>query len=509
MQPLPTRPKLVSGPSRHVYDAIVLGGQLGGALSAALLAKRGYRVLLVEHDGLGVGYEHGDYLLPYAPFVSPGLKAMPAAEDAFNELGLSTTIQRGLKPSTPGLQLILARHRMDLFVDPAKRAAEFRRELGPAGGDHFQAAFENLIRMHEPTDGYFRKPEHFPPGAWLDRWSFSRGCKPFPGLTAAAPEPVDHPAARLLFSLAPFISYLAAPTPLLLARTLSSVLDASSRYPGGREGLREVVMKKLTDLGGDYLGQETGGSSVVEQLSFEGGKLLGVKVLESDTVYRAPYFIASTDAGALRRLIPEKNRQRSLSNALELLTMPRFLFTVNWVCPAELMPKGMGELLLMETEPQLGPLLIQVTPARKRAGRVEDESLRVVCVAASVPSSIRELGEAHMQTLAERISSHLDSLFPFLRSRLLLRSAPYLDAGGVRGSRLLPHPLYAVDPEHSALGLTGLNPQTPTKNLFLANREVFPGLGLEGELLAAVQAADRVQGLLNKANPLAGNSQRF
>ena len=36
------------------------------------------------------------------------------------------------------------------------------------------------------------------------------------------------------------------------------------------------------------------------------------------------------------------------------------------------------------------------------------------------------------------------------------------------------------------------------KNLFLASREVLPGLGLEGELLAGVRAAKLVHLLLNK-----------
>src|SRR5690348_9459659 len=113
--PTPPRTRLSVGPSRHVYDAIIFGGQLGGALCAALLAKRGHRVLLVEHDGLGAGYEHEGFLLPFGPFIVPPLRAMPAAEEAFTELALTTTFQRAVRLHQPDLQLILPRHRMDLF----------------------------------------------------------------------------------------------------------------------------------------------------------------------------------------------------------------------------------------------------------------------------------------------------------------------------------------------------------------------------------------------------------
>jgi phytoene dehydrogenase-like protein len=501
MQPLPTRPKLAAGPSRHVYDVVVLGGQIGGALSAALLAKRGCRVLLVEHDGLGVGYEFKDFVLPYAPFIAPSLKSMPAAETAFTELGLNTTVQRALRPATPTLQVILPKHRVDLFADPGRRKKELRRELGATGED-VDTALTQISKLHESTDSYFKDPPNFPPDGWMDKWQFERSLKKFPNVTATAPTPGDDPASRLIFGLTPFVTYQAELSGLGISRTLSATLESPNRYPGGREGLREILIKKLSDLGGDYLGPEGNTSAVVESLSFEGGKLVGLKVMQSEVIYRAPYVIAATDAGALRRLLPEKKRHRALSEALEMLNPQRFLFTVNWVAPAELLPKAMGELLILDTDAELGPLLVQAGPARKVGGKVEDESLRVVCASASVPAGTRELGEAHMQKLVERIGAQLDRLMPFVRQKLLASSAPYLDAGGVRGSRLLPHPLYPVAIEQSVLGITGLAPKTPTKNLFLASREVLPGLGLEGELLAGVQAAQSVQELLKKMDPL-------
>src|SRR5512132_2148533 len=117
---MPTKappPKLSSGPSRHVYDVIIIGSQLGGALAAALLAKKGYRVLLLEHDGLGPGYEHDGFVLPFAPFVMPPLKAMPALDETFAEIGLTTQLARAMRPHAPDLQLILPEHRVDLHHD--------------------------------------------------------------------------------------------------------------------------------------------------------------------------------------------------------------------------------------------------------------------------------------------------------------------------------------------------------------------------------------------------------
>jgi hypothetical protein len=364
------------------------------------------------------------------------------------------------------------------------------------------SAWTRLTALHEATGAFFKKPLHFPPEGLFGGWKLDRELRKFPAVTSPAPTPGEDPASRLLFSLTPFVTFLTETPDLSVSRALSSILESPNRFPGGREGLREILLKKFSDLGGDYLGPEDAQSSVVENLSFEGSKLVGVKVMGSDTVYRAPYVVASTDAGALRRLIPDKKRQRALSEALELIDTKRFLFCVNWIVPVELLPKGMGELLILDTDQELGPLLLQVVPARRQGGRVEDESLRVICAAAIVPAATRELGEPAQQKLVERIASQLERLMPFVREKLLLQSAPYLDARGARGSRLLPHPLYQALGEPQPLGVLGLPPVTPAKNLLLASREVFPGLGLEGEFLAATQAADRVQEALKKLDPL-------
>src|SRR6266849_5285016 len=184
MPVLPTRPKIAAGPSRRVYDVIVVGGQLGGAMAAALLAKRGYRVMLVEHDGMGYGYEHGNFLLPYAPFVAPQLRAMPQVEEAFAELGLTTTIQRSLKSHVPDLQLILPKARVDLPHDETKRLAELQRVFGNRG-EQLHAELKNAAAQHEQSDPFFKERPELPPNGVLEAWALKKQIRKYPGLEAA------------------------------------------------------------------------------------------------------------------------------------------------------------------------------------------------------------------------------------------------------------------------------------------------------------------------------------
>ncbi len=491
--------KLSSGPTRHVYDVIVLGGQLGGPLAAALLAKRHLRVLYVDHDGLGPGYEHGDWLLPYGPFVSPPLKSMPVVDEALIELGIHTTVQHAMRPHEPGLQLVFPKHRLDLHADETKRLAELTREFGESG-ERVHAALARMSAQHEQSDRFFKDVE-LPPVGPFGPWKLRREIQRRPALREAPALEGQEDPGKLVRELLPFVTWLDAPeTPLAQTRPLSQVLKSPNYWPGGRDGLRELLVRRLIDLGGDVVSRETSDAWIAEQLNFEGRKLVGVQLLQSKAVYRAGAFIAATDAGAIRRLIPEKKHHRKLTGLFDLVETKRYLFTVNWVLAEELLPRGMGELLLTRAQDELGAMLVQVHRARKANGE-EDPNSRVVCAGVFVPAGTRDLGEEHLLGLKARIELELERLIPFARGRLQLSSAPYLDAGSVRGSRLLPHPLLSIDTESFA-GITGIGPQTPVKNLFLASREVLPGLGFEGELLAGIRAARLVQQTIHKKNPL-------
>jgi phytoene dehydrogenase-like protein len=497
------RLQLPSGPSRHVYDVIVLGSQMGGALTAALLAKRNHRVLLIDHDGTGTGYEHGGFMLPYAPSIAPALKTMPAVEEAFTELGLTTHVQRALRSHLPELQLVLPRHRVDLHADPARRRAELSREFGDTA-ESLLSALASTASQHEQSDAFFKDQPALPPDGFFEGWGLRKKIRQHPGLAASPSLSTTTPPGALLRGLLPFLVYLDEPSsPLALTRPLSQALQAPQRFPGGNEGLREMLVRRLTELGGDVLTRENSESFVVEEISFDGARFAGVKLVRSEIIYRASCMVAAMDSGSLRRLITDRKRHRGLLEQLDASTAKSILFSVNWVVPADALPRGMGELLLIQTgDVELTPLLIQVHPARAPGGK-EDESLRVLCAGAFVPASVRELGEEHLQALAKRIDAQLDALMPFTREKRVLRSAPYLDAGGVRGSRLMPHPLYSFESE-AVLGVTGLKQRTPAKNILLAGREVLPGLGLEGEFLAGMRAAKLAQEMLNKKNPLKG-----
>lgn len=491
----PTRTN--TGPTRHVYDVAVIGGQLSGAIAAALLARRGYQVLYVEHDGNGNGYHHDGWTLPYSPFVMPPLKALSSLEEVATELGVTTALQRALKMPTPMLQLVRPGVRLDVFAEAGRLATEARRALGE-GGPAFAAAFGEAVLAAERSELFLREKPELPPEGIFGKYKFNRLADRHASLKAPS-NLSDEPLEKLVKGLTPFLTYSMAAYGLAATRPLALALSGLYTIPGGREGLREVFLSRLKELGGDVLLHDE--STVAETLAFDGNTLTGLKLVRSDTIYKTGCVLCATDGGALRRLLPDKKRHRELSETLDGAQAQEILFTLNQVLPERALPRGMGELVLWESEdPELGAMLVQVQPA-KRSSDPGGEEMRTVCAAAFVPATARELGEDHLKTLADRISGQLELLMPFSKSKVVLESAPYLHASGVRGSRMLPHPHLAFE-EESLLGITGLPARAPAKHLFLASREVLPGLGFEGEVLTALRVSKLVQETLKKNDPL-------
>lgn len=493
-------------PATHrVYDACVIGSQLGGVVAGALLARRGYRVVHVDHDGLGPSYEDQGWLLPWVPALLPSPRLFPAAEAALQELGLLADVQRGLEPSGPDLQLLLPRARLELARDPARRAAELRREW-PADAERLEAALAGLAARFDGATPFLASRPPLPPAGLRERWDLGRALRATPPGAEGEPGPFagleSQPMVRGLSVLARFLGYLDGELPpLAAARLLGAATRGSHRIPGGVETLREMIRRKIAESRGELLGGE-GGGAVAEALAFDDRRAAAVRVAGSKDDFAARVFLLATDAPAARRLLPEAEREGKRGRLLAGLRAERQLAAVNWVLSPQALPPGLGDtaLVLPEGGDEDEAVFLQVSPARRAPGKGDrQEGVQVLCAAGFLPAAARDQGEAALAAWAARIRESLAGALPFFDQHILVESLPLLAAPRERrGSRLMPHPLYRVAAP-GPLGITGLPTRSPWANVLFAGREVIPGLGIEGEFHAGLQAAAAAERLLGKA----------
>jgi hypothetical protein len=490
---LPDKPRFTAAASARVYDVIVLGSSLGAAFTAALLARRGFRVLWADEAG-AAAYTHQGFLWPSDIRPLPPPKAVPLLDDALAELGLNTQVTRALRPVVPALQLVLPRHRLDLPVDDAFRLAECTREFGN-GGARLAQRVKELASAHAATDAFLRSPEALPPTGLLSRWRSRRAAASTASLNAPSPLSDTEPAEHLLGQATRFLVYQESPGPLAIQRSLGQLLAGPQRFPGGLGGLRELLSHRFQELGGTVLVQDGLPGSSVQALSVERGRPVGLEVRGSEATHRARFLLSALDSPELWTLLPEELRT-SRPEALQSPLATHAVLAVHWVLPEPALPRALGELVLADDVGGVGTLLVQVGPARRADARAEEPTLRLVTGAAVFPADV---AAERIRTQVARLEEAVARLLPFSRARALARSIPQLDAPAPRPGHLL-HPLFPrpAKPSWEALGVSAT---TPWPTLLRAGREVCPGLGLEGELLAGLGAVARVQHASQKRKP--------
>ena len=505
--------------TQRVYDVCIIGSQLGGAVAGALLARRNYRVLHIDHDGLGTSYEDAGYMLPYAPVVIPAPRSFPAAQDVLTELGLTTDLSRQLEPAHPDLQLLLPRHRIDLHRDPAQREAELRREW-PADAQKLESALSQLSKLFDAASPFMKAMPPLPAIGFSERRQVAKAIR-FAASAPGAPrgkvgqadplaEIEDHPLIQALSSFYGHLSYLdGEPSPLAKTRLLGGALHGTFRLPGGYESLREMCRRKIAESRGELLGAGPESEpAIAESFEIDSGRIASVRLAGSPDAYVARAFILATDAPAVRRLIPASERNGKLSKLLDKIRPEQQLLSINLVVKAAALPPALGDTVLAVLDGKAGDaaersILLQVLPARRDGKRGQGEVVpdeRILSAAAFVPTNVRDQGESYLLERAARIRAAVADAVPFFERHLVAESVPAVAAaanGRARGSRLLPHPLYRVTLD-STLGVTGLPVRAPYRNLFFAGREVVPGLGIEGEFHAGLQAANVVGALLGR-----------
>jgi hypothetical protein len=499
--------------TQRIYDVCVIGSQLGGVVAGALLARRGFRVLHVAHDDPGPSYVDGGYVLPWGPVVVPAPRYLPAAEAVLAELGLTTDLSRALEPSDPDLQLLLPRHRVDLTREAAVLRSELKREW-PREAERLEAGLGELATMFDFAGFFLRAAPPLPPDGFGERRAMKKAVKLASTAPNAPVEPVgkalpfaalqEHELVRSLVSAHRFLTYLdGPPSPLSLVRLLGGALRGTHRLAGGPGALREMARRRISESRGELRGAP--GEPAATGLEVDGARVAAVRLADSPDAYVARAYVLAIDATSLRRLVPPDAAQSRALQVLGKVRPRRRLFSLNLIVKRGALPPALGDNVLALRDPAGGDgpenaVFLQVLPARRAAAKGPAEPAadeRVVCASAFVPADTR--GADALAAVAAGIREAVADAIPFFERHLVAESVP---ARHARVPEDVPiHPLYETDLE-SVLGVSALPVHGPLKNAFFAGREVLPGLGIEGEFYAGIQAAGHVAALLGRKDVL-------
>jgi hypothetical protein len=469
------------------YDLIVLGDDLAGLIAAALCARRGLRVLVVEAPGQPADrYTAGGFSLPRIPLPFVG-ESSPAVRRVVGELNFIQTMKRRLSPWKPPLQIVLPDARIEISGDPDALGRELQRELPGerAALEGYFARAAEVSRVIEPILG---QNLMFPPEGFFERHEVARSDRRLPGSDEdlLPGVPMGH-AARALCSLP--AAFLGGADPRALtsqatARAFDLARRGAARLQGGREALRQMLLEKLqTQHAGELLRAQP------TAIETKWGKVTGV-VVEGEAI-GCQGLLWAAPIGELPDLLDKPpKRVLAAQNALRA-TAARYV--LHAVLAEAGVPEGISPLTLGVVDPALP--LVGDNAFMVLVDEPDDDARVLVTAVANVPTDYGEASDEVLADMRGRLLQRLEELMPFSLGHVLLVHSPNQtvppegpEAPEGKTPSFRPEKLWSSSLP-AALGVGGLSYDAGIKGVIVASSQTLPGLGLEGTFAAGWCAA--------------------
>lgn len=477
--------------SKH-YDVVVLGNGIGALTSAALLARRSWRVLVVGQGRLPPCYRYDAFRLARRSFALLAYTS-PALSRVLVELAQSQTFRRRVRWLEPMVQVLGDRYRLDLPPDTTLFAREIDREF-PEVRRVVDELYGALAQGNAVVDAAFDRDAVWPPGSFWERRETLRLAEglPFRAADPLAEFPREHPYRQVVTGTARVASNGAGdPSSFALARLHGAWTRGMPALDGGEDELIDFLVERVNAHGGEARFHDRV-STIVQR----GGKIRAVQIDGEAAAYGAQFVVSDQSTSELLALAPDFDVSRKSALRLEATRAVEGRFVVSLVVRDEAIPGSLAAyaVLLPRREGDLEVFL------EKR--KSEEPGTTLLVASALVPI------DEPKTRLRERVLAAVESHLPYLERHVVIVDSPHdgralwdfrsgkrheIDRAKLRpqGGSLEAEPMvprYEIPPE-DPLGIGGEPLRTPLANAFVVGGTVLPSLGQEGECLAAWGAA--------------------
>jgi phytoene dehydrogenase-like protein len=501
------------------YDVVVLGRSLGALTAAALLARRDFTVLV-----LGQGERPADYRLGARTLRRRAFTLLAASSPVWTrvlvELAQSQTWKRRVVPASPMMQVVAPRRRLDIPPDMVLFAREIDREM-PEVRRVVDELYAELARVNGSADEAFERDAVWPPGTFWERRETGRYAAMLPYVRAEPDAdllvelPRGHFFRQVVSSSVLFATDLSSlPPPFAVARLHGAWTRGLYTLPGGEDELEQFLIERINAYGGICrLGERA------RALHLRRGSSAGVVVDGDEAPTGAGFVITDLDGEGVAALSGGEGIHKRAQREWPRITSAIGRFVVSLVVRDEGLPDPLGiESFILPGDrpaprpaprtPTTGPrssappgLLRPAIHLQRSAmpGRT-GESLLVAEVL------LPDRSPTPITSMRETVLSVLASELPFLERHLIVVDSVHdglpvwvyedgrlraVDRAQLQGAATSAEPMVRkleVDPP-GYLGLGGEPIRGPIERTLLVGRSVLPGLGQEGQLLAAWGAA--------------------
>lgn len=488
------------------YDVIVLGRSIGALTAAALLAKRDFTVLV-----LGQGTPPPTYRAEQLSFRRRSFSFLSATSPVWRrvvvELAQSQTFKRRTVPLDPMIQFLAARSRFDIAPDLELFSREVDREF-PELRRLVDDLYAELARVNGAADTAFEHDAMWPPGTFWERRETARYAAMLPHVRA---EPdadllVEFPRAHLFRQIVDatvlFATDLSSlPPPFAVARLHGAWTRGLLMLPSGETDLEDYLVERINAHGGRCLLDERATAVVLRR-----GTASGVLIAGDEHPTGAEFVLTDMDGESLAALAGGQGIKKGALREWPRITSTVGRYVVSIVVHREGLPDPLGaEMFVLapsgSASRREGASALRTPFIHVQRGELGDEGdallvaeLLLADHGAITPEEARHLVLDSIREALPFVERHLVALdsvhdglpmwrFEDGRRRDVERAAAV-------GLTVRPEPMVRqleVDPP-GFIGLAGEPVRGPIERTLLVGRSVLPGLGQEGQLLAAWSA---------------------
>jgi phytoene dehydrogenase-like protein len=488
---------------------VVIGRSLGCLSAAALLARRDFRVLVLGQGGLPPSYSWQGQPLARRTF-SLLFGETPVWRHILQDLAQSQTFRRRTRRVEPSFSLLMPQARLQCWSDRSALAAETRREF-PELQPVIDEIGLGVGLAHRGLEAILERDSAWPPESLIERLQARRWLRGLPWVgddlrVLLDKLPAEHPYREAAFLPAAFAGDWAHPPaelPVLsAARLLQAFVRHSLSFEGGEGAFEDFLVQRIQAHGGVCRLAER-----ADALTLRRGRVSGVVIGGGEQTIGTDCVVTGLEGKALLELAGGRGSGGPFTRWPQLEpTMGRFVVSC-WVRTRGVPEPLAHEAILLPSagspdEVSYPALHVQragsgVSPSGEPASLLVAEAL----VPMGLGPRVVELRDRVLEVLREQL--------PFVDRHLLLVDSPHdglplhvYEAGERRGVERVHvpgasrqaepmRPLWRAEAP-GFLGLAGEPMSGPVRGSWLVGTTVFPGLGQEGELLAAWNVAQRV-----------------
>ena len=491
--------------SRH-YDVIVLGRSLGALAAAAVLARRDFRVLLLGQGQHGQTYRFEEHVLCRRSFTLLA-GSSPTWRRILHELAQSPQFRRRATPLDPMFVVLSEERRIEVPPDMELFGREIEREF-PEVRQLVDELYSSIAMVNAAADAAFERDALWPPGSLWERFETGRIASSLPlSIDLLGKFPSGHAYREITTIPASFASNSANLGGDFPAFALSRLHGAWTRgvqaLTRGEDELAEFLCERIAAHGGVIELNRRATSLVTRR-----GVAIGVIEDGEEAPTGAGAVLSDQSGEALAALSGGEGVTKSAREDWPRLNAEAGRFVVSLVVNTRGLPGPLSkEAFVVPTErkrkdPRHPTVHLQRFEASAFSERQQAKDETLLVAEALLPTR----GSLTLLEAREAVLGTLRDALPFLDEHLLIVDSAHdglplydyrsgarreVDRVHLHGTTPSAEPMerqWKVEPA-GYLDLAGEPVRGPIPNTYLVGKTVLPGLGQEGELMAAFGAA--------------------